>query len=85
MIVRHEWTEDNDHTGKDEDRHILVDEEINIRGKDFGFGVERTADGGIRLTHNAGDEFGTREYFTEVILTKVDLDKIKELEQKGLI
>lgn len=85
MVVRHEWTEDNDQTGRDEDRKIIVEEEIDVRGKDFGFGVERLADGGMRLSHVAGDEFGTREYFTEVILTKADLDRIKEFEQKGLI
>lgn len=88
MTVRHEWEELSGEPFGDNtdiiDKKILVDEEIDIQGR-FGFSIERLADRGLKIKHTGEDEFGLCESLTEVILTKADLDRIKELEQKGLI
>ena len=90
MIVRHEWEEPEfDDQGQTNiiEKKALVDAEISIRGSNFGFGVERLADGGLKLQCNDEDEFSNESLtiVTIVILTKADLDRIKELEKQGLI
>ena len=87
MIVRHEWSEYEGDSENPEivEKKMLLDEEIDVIGGRGGYSIERLADGGYRLKREGEDEFGICESLTEVILTKADLDRIKELEQKGML
>ncbi len=90
MVVRHEYEnpsfDDNgEQTSVVDVKATLFDEEIdNNMGGICGLVVERTADGGLKFTHRGEDEFANQSK-VEIVLTKIDLDRIKEFEQKGLL
>lgn len=60
-----------------------VDEPLWVNG--FGNQeIERTGDGGIKITFNDEDEFGF-ESKTEVVMTAGDLQEIERLKNMGVI